>query len=292
MQKNQKKPENSQENPQNSDVISTQRNRLAGQGFWTPVNKTFTELRSQGLLDANQFAAAVMMLCWCNEKTLRYSFEMSRGALAKIANCNEKIALQTLRKLVMFGVIKEVFKRKGCNSRYAWNVDNFTSDVSNLSTWDTGTCLPEGQDLSTTDTGPVYQGYNTCIVFIINSFYIRLRTSQKDFVDNFHDAVEADAILKFTESAWPEAIAKCSRAYGYDRVHLIIKNHPINFFEVIEPSKTLAKLCRDPQLISDLRDRYEYFKTDKDFSFYVDKNFNELTQHLLKLEKPEYFAVQ
>jgi hypothetical protein len=283
-------PNNSEKSPIIPEKF-TQRNRFA-KGFWTPVSEIFFDFRSQGIITPDELSVSLMLLHYCNKNNLKFNFEMSRRELAMISNCTEKTAIKTLSILVRSGLLKEVFKRKGCHSKFAWNVDNFETHVSNLSTRETGTCVLRRQDLSTTGTGPVYVRDNTCIVFIINILLIRISSAKSVFVENFNDAVDTASVVEFAEASWTDAIRKCCRAFGYDIVHLIIKNQEINFFEDIEPAKTLAKLCRSPGLISELRDRYQYFKSDKDFAFYVEKNMKSLTHDLIKQEKPEWYPAQ
>lgn len=282
MEENSRKSEIFSDNPGKFDK-KPEKNRLA-KGFWTPISDVFFDLRLNGILSPIDFSNAMMLLRYCNKKNLKFNFEMSRRELAKISGCGERQAGLTLDSLVRHSLLRQVFKLKGCHSKYAWNVDNFQDHISNLYLWDTGTCTSGVQDLYPGGTGPVPTGYNTCIDFIVNTFLIRLEHLKLENVDNFYDAPDGASVYDFTVASWTDAIGKCSRAFGYNRVHLIIKNHAVDYFQVHEASKELRKLCLDSSLVSGLTTMYGCFKSDKEFAFYVEKNMGRVVRELLTLD--------
>lgn len=269
-------------------------------GRWTPISDCFMDLRLKGTIDQVQHSVATMLLRWAYQNYKLYEFEMSRRELAKIANTGEKQAQATLRILVQLGLLEEVYKQKGAHSLYRWNVDKFVENAINLGRIDPTPGSESIRLMSLLASGPESIRPNTYIKeFIKLKFFLKISASSD--VDNSGDksvaattaadpsgdAVRGNRSVAVTMTAdspeylaviasWEEAIEVCARAYGYDRVHLCIENVAIRWFWEPEPRKALAALCRDSELITELRERFPHFATNKDFALFASREWGKV----------------
>lgn len=261
-------------------------------GHWLVVGDAFFEFRQKGIFDHVQFSVALMLHRWSYQNYKLRDFEMSRRELAKIANCGDKQAQDTLQILVTFCFLDEIYKQKGAHSRYRWNVDNIVDAQTNLGRIDPTPGSSSIRHMGLIASGPDAERPNTYIKeYIKLVFLLKARAQLQTFVEEFTvgaDAPEFSGNISVADYAagpecdavmasWSEAIEVCCRAYGYDRVHLIIKNHAVRYFRESEPRKALARLCRDSDLISELRERFPHFKTNKDFATFASKDFKRVS---------------
>lgn len=256
-------------------------------GRWLVVGDTLFDFREKGILNHVQFSVAMLLHRWCYNNYKLGNFEMSRRELAKIANCGDKQAQDALRVLVQYCLLDEVYLQKGAHSLYRWNVDNIVDNNSNLGRIDPTPGSGSIRHLGWISSGPESERPNTYIKeYITLVFVLRVRAYLSGHVENFSDgadaprlsenftvAVPARSLDEEVMTSWEDAIALCCRAYGYDRTLLVIKNHPIRFDRTPDPRKALARLCRDSGLISELRERFPHFKTNKDFATFASKDY-------------------
>jgi hypothetical protein len=240
-----------------------------------------------------------MLLNWSYHNYKIYNFEMSRRELAKIANCGEKQAQDALSVLVRLGLLEEIYKQKGAHSLYRWNVDKFVENSINLGRIDPTPGSESIRLLHLLESGPDSIRPNTYIKeFIKLKFFLRISASSD--VDNLggndvaattaadgirNEAAYAAGSPEYLAviEAWEEAIEVCARAYGYDRVHLCIEYVAIRWFQVPEPRKALASLCRDSGLISELRERFPHFATNKDFALFASKEWGRVFSQCIRI---------